>query len=317
VNRRAWLLFALVSVLWGIPYLFIKIAIEDLSPLFVVAGRTAIAAAVLVPVAAARGVLPALRRRPGVVVALALLHIVGPFLLITYGELHITSSLTALLIAVEPILIGLLMVRSDPLTPVRVVGLLLGLAGVAALTGLDIGGGDRLGLLGAGMVTLATVGYACATVLVQRGASDIPPTALVAGTQLLSTLLLAPFAAFALPTGSVRTKSWIALLVLGLLCTAVALLAFYGLIGEAGPNRAGLVTYVNPLVAVVLGVIVLSEPLHASTLIGCSLILSGCWLSTRPPRERRVDAGGSGARLRTRRAGSPRLDRAPYHYTRS
>jgi drug/metabolite transporter (DMT)-like permease len=290
VNRRSWLLFALVSVLWGIPYLFIKIAIEDLSPLFVVAGRTAIAAAVLVPVAAARQVLPALRRRPGVVAALAILHIVGPFLLITYGEEHITSSLTALLIAVEPILIGLIMVRSDPLTPVRVVGLVLGLAGVAALTGVDLGG-DRLGLLGAGMVTLATVGYACATVLVQRAGQDIPPTALVAGTQLISTLLLAPFAAFAVPTGSVRTQSWLALLVLGLLCTAVALLAFYGLVGEVGPNRAGLVTYVNPLVAVVLGVAVLSEPLRASTVIGCALILSGCWLSTRAPRQRGPLAG--------------------------
>jgi drug/metabolite transporter (DMT)-like permease len=283
VNRRAWLLFALVSVLWGIPYLFIKIAIEDLSPLFVVAGRTAIAAAVLVPVAAARGVLPALRRRTRVIVALALLHIVGPFLLITYGELHITSSLTALLIAVEPILIGLLMARSDPLTPARLAGLALGLAGVATLTGLDIGG-DRLGLLGAGMVTLATVGYACATVLVQRGASDIPPTALVAGTQLVSTLLLAPFAAFALPSGRVGAASWTALLVLGLFCTALALLAFYGLIGEAGPNRAGLVTYVNPLVAVVLGVAVLSEPLRASTLVGCALVLAGCWLSTQTGR---------------------------------
>jgi drug/metabolite transporter (DMT)-like permease len=285
VNRRAWLLFLTVSVLWGVPYLLIKIAIVDLSPLVVVAGRTAIAALVLVPIAVAQRALPILRERFGTVLLLSVVHIVGPFLLITYGETYISSSLTGLLIATQPVVIALLLVNTEPLRPVRAVGLVLGLVGVAVLMGLDLSG-DRLGLLGAGMVLLATLGYAVATILVKRRASDIPPTALVAGTMVLSTLLLAPFAAFALPSRAVEPASWGALLALGLFCTAIALLAFYQLIREAGPARAGLVTYANPVVAVVLGVAILDEPVGPGTVLGFALILTGCWLATR----RRTDA---------------------------
>ncbi len=286
MNRRSWLLFAAVSLLWGIPYLFIKIAIVDLSPLFVVFGRCLIAAAILVPVAASRGLLPSLRGRLRFVLLLSVVHIVGPFLLITYGELHITSSLAGLIIAIEPVVVGLLLMRSEPFTPARVVGLVLGFGGVAALTGVELGG-DRSGLLGAGLVALATVGYAVATILVQRNGSGIPPTALVAGTMTSRSLLLAPFALFALPTEPVRASSWTSLVVLGVLCSALALLAFYALIGEAGPNKAGLVTYVNPVVAVALGVAILDEPLRPSMLAGAALILAGCALATRPPRSPR------------------------------
>ncbi|MDG4825688.1 DMT family transporter [Asanoa sp. WMMD1127] len=281
MNRRAWILFAIVAVLWGIPYLLIKIAIEELSPMMVVAGRVAVAAAVLVPVAALQGTLGALRRHWPPVVFLGIVHIVGPFLLITYGEVHISSSLTGLLIAIEPVLIALLMIRAEPLTRVRVAGLALGLVGVGVLVGLDVSG-DRWGLLGAGMILLATLMYAVATVYVQRKAADLPPTALVAGTTTVSTVVLAPFAAFTLPTAPVSAGSWTALLALGLLCTAVALLAFYRLIGEAGPGRAGLVTYANPVVAVLLGVAILDEPIGLSTVLGFALIVAGCWLSTRP-----------------------------------
>jgi len=283
VDRRSWLLFSAVSVLWGIPYLFIKIAIADLSPLFVVFGRTAIAALVLVPVALARRQLPSLRGHLGFVITLSLVHIVGPFLLISYGELYITSSLTGLIIAIEPVIIGLMLVRSEPFTAVRVVGLVLGFGGVAALTGIELGGGGR-GVLGAAMVLLATTSYALATILVQRWGSGIPTAALTAGTQLSSAVILAPFAAFALPAGHVRVASWSALAVLGLLCSAAALLAFYALIGAVGPNKAGLVTYVNPVIAVALGVVVLHEGLRPGLIIGSVLILAGCWLSTRPVR---------------------------------
>jgi len=287
VSRRAWLLFAAVSLLWGIPYFLIKVAIVDLSPAFVVFGRTAIAAAVLVPLAAARGLLPALRGRVRFVVALSAVHVVVPFLLITYGELYVTSSLAGLIIAIEPVVVGLMLARAEPFTSLRIVGLVLGFAGVAVLTGVElIGGGPAV--FGAVLVLLATVGYAYATIMVQRSGSGIPPTALVAGSMLSSTVLLAPFAAFTLPSEPVRASSWGALVLLGLLCTAVALIAFYALIGDVGPNKAGLVTYVNPLVAVALGVAVLNEPLRLSLVVGSVLILGGCWLSTRPPRRSSV-----------------------------
>lgn len=283
MSRRAWLQFGAVSLLWGIPYFLIKVAIVDLEPVFVVFGRTAIAAAVLVPLAAVRGLLPALRGRLRFVVALSVVHIVAPFLLITYGELYVTSSLAGLIIAVEPVVVGLMLARAEPFTPLRVVGLALGFGGVAVLTGVELTGGGAA-VLGAAMVLLATVGYAYATIMIQRHGSGIPPTALVAGSMLSSTVLLAPFAAVAWPTQPVRGESWAALVALGLLCTAVALIAFYALINDAGPNRAGLVTYVNPLVAVALGVALLDEPMRWSLPIGAVLILAGCWLSTRRPR---------------------------------
>jgi drug/metabolite transporter (DMT)-like permease len=281
VNRRAWLLFLLVSVLWGIPYFLIKIAIDDLSPVFVVAGRGLIAALELLPVAAARGTLGVLRARLGTVATIAAVHIIGPFLLITYGEVHITSSLTGLLIAVEPVVIALLMARTEPLTRVRTLGLVLGFAGVAVLVGLDVSG-DRLGLLGAGMVLLAAVSYAVATMLVQRRAADIPPEALAGGTTAITAIVLAPFALLTWPTEPVPVNAWLALAALGVFCTAIALLAFYRLIALAGSNRAGLVTYVNPVVAVLLGVLLLNESVGWSTAAGFALVIAGCWLSARP-----------------------------------
>ncbi|GAA2608969.1 DMT family transporter [Paractinoplanes durhamensis] len=288
MNRRAWLLFLLVAVLWGIPYFLIKLAIDDLSPVFVVAGRGLIAALVLLPVAAVRGTLGALRARLGVVSVLAVVHIIGPFLLITYGEQHITSSLTGLLIAVEPVVIALLMSGTEPLTRVRTIGLVLGFAGVAVLVGLDVSG-DRLGLLGAGMVLLAAVSYAVATMLVQRRAADVPPETLAGGTTAITAIVLAPFAIMTWPTEPVHAKAWTSLALLGVLCTAVALLAFYRLIALAGSTRAGLVTYLNPVVAVFLGVIFLNEPLRWSTGAGFALVIAGCWLSTRPVPSRAAE----------------------------
>ena len=281
MNRRAWFLFLVVSVLWGIPYFLIKIALEDLSPLLVVAGRVGIAALVLLPIAAARGTLTQLRGHLGPVILLSFVHILGPFLLITYGETHISSSLTGLLIAVEPVVIALLMARTERLTPLRIAGLVLGFGGVALLVGLDLSG-DRLGLLGAGMVLLAAILYAVATKLVQRRLSDVPTESLVGATTGITALALAPFAAFALPDHPVRVEAWASLTVLGLFCTALALLAFYQLIGLAGSTRAGLVTYVNPVVAVLLGVALLDEHVGLSTVAGFSLVAAGCWLSTRP-----------------------------------
>ncbi|GAA4938260.1 DMT family transporter [Actinoplanes utahensis] len=290
MNRQAWLLFAAVSFLWGIPYLLIKIAIDDLSPVLVVAGRVAIAAAVLIPVALLRGTLGSLRGHLRVVALISAVHIIGPFLLITYGEQHITSSLTGILIAVEPVVIALLLSKTEPLTRIRMAGLVAGFAGVVVLVGLDLGG-DAYGLLGAAMVLAAAVSYAYATILVQRRASDLPPEALTVGTTVITSLVLLPVSLLALPTEPVSGRAWASLAVLGVFCTAAALLAFYRLIALVGPNRAGLVTYVNPVVAVLLGVILLNEPIGPGTIAGFALVVAGCWLCTRPARtaQRRGD----------------------------
>jgi len=289
MTRRAWFLFALMSVLWGVSYLFIKVAVHELPPVVVVAARTGIAALVLVPVALRRGLLRPMLAKAGWLVVLSLMNVTAPFLLITYGETHISSSLTALLIAAEPIMIAVLAWRLDSAERVsgrQALGLAVGLGGVLVLVGLDLTG-DRLGLLGAAMVLLATFGYAGSTLVVKRHLADVPVIGVVAATMTITTVLLGPLAVAAAPHRLPSPKVSGALLVLGLLCTAVAFLAFYALIAEAGAGRAAVITYVNPAVAVLLGVLLLGEALTAATLAGSLLILAGSWLSTRPARDPR------------------------------
>ncbi|MGA4539506.1 DMT family transporter [Uniformispora flossi] len=292
MTRKAWILFAAMSVLWGTSYLFIKVAVDELSAPMVAASRTGIAALVLVPLALRRRAFDALRGRVPTVVLLAFTHVAGPFLLISYGEVHISSSLTALLIAAQPIIIALLALKLDATERVsgpRAVGLAVGLGGVATLVGFDLTG-DRLGLLGAGMVLLATFGYACATLIVKRRLGDVAPLGLVASTMSISTAALLPLAVATAPTEVPSGKAIGSLLALGLVCTAVAFLAFYALIAEAGAGRAALITYLNPIVAVLLGVLVLGEALTPATAAGTALILAGSWLATRPAKPAAADS---------------------------
>lgn len=291
MTRKAWILFAAMSVLWGTSYLFIKVAVDELSAPMVAASRTGIAALVLVPLALRRRAFDALRGRVPTVVLLAFTHVAGPFLLISYGEVHISSSLTALLIAAQPIIIALLALKLDATERVsgpRAVGLAVGLGGVATLVGFDLTG-DRLGLLGAGMVLSATFGYACATLIVKRRLGDVAPLGLVASTMSISTAALLPLAVATAPTEVPSGKVIGSLLALGLVCTAVAFLAFYALIAEAGAGRAALITYLNPIVAVLLGVFVLGEDLTPATAAGTALILAGSWLATRPAKPAAAD----------------------------
>ncbi|MCF2531672.1 DMT family transporter [Yinghuangia soli] len=296
MTRRAWALFASMSVVWGISYLFIKVAVEEVSAPVVVVARTAIAAAVLVPLALRRRAFDALRGRVKIVVLLSFTHVTGPFLLITYGEVHISSSLTALLIAAQPIMIALIALKvdaSERVTGPRAVGLAVGLGGVGTLVGFDLTG-DRLGLLGAGMVLLATFGYACATLIVKRHLSDVPPLGLVASTMSITTVVLLPLAVATAPDAMPSAEATGSLLALGLVCTALAFLAFYQLIADAGAGRAALITYINPVVAVALGVLVLDEKLSASIAAGTALILAGSWMATRPASARTPADGPAG-----------------------
>ncbi len=284
MSRRAWTLLIVLSVLWGMPYLFIKLAVAELSPPVIVAGRTAIAAAILLPLALGSGVLRQLRGRMLVILVLSFVHVVGPFLLITYGELYIASGLTALLLATQPLIIAALALRFDPSERVggrRLVGLGVGLVGVAAVVGFDIGADNRNGLLGAGMVLLAGVGYACATFLVRHKLAGVAPLGVAAGTMSITTLVLAPAALLTAPAAMPSAKATVSVVVLGLFSTALALVLFYRMIAVAGAGAASLVSYTSPAVAVLLGVAVLGEPLTPVTLLGFGLIVAGSWLSTR------------------------------------
>jgi drug/metabolite transporter (DMT)-like permease len=283
MSRKGWLLFIAMSIFWGIPYYFIKIAVQQLDPGIVVLSRVGIAALILVPVAILSKQWKPPYKRWGVVVALACIQIAVPFLLISYGEQHIASSLTALLIAAEPLLVALfarLFDSSERVHGLRLVGLFVGMVGVIVLLGFDVGS-DGQRLLGAGMVLLATACYAISALLMKRPAiASLPRLGVVAVECSTTFVVIAPLALTRLPNHIPALPVLASLLVLGVICTALAYVTFFALIAEVGASRGTVFTYVNPAVSVLLGVLLLGEPLGAATIAGFILIIAGSWLST-------------------------------------
>ncbi len=283
MTRKGWLLFISMSVIWGIPYLFIKIAVQELDPSVVVFARVGIAAIILLPVAAHRKVLRPLRERWLMVAALSCIQIVAPFLLISFGEQHITSSLTSLLIAADPLFVVLFALRFDPserANGLRLTGLVIGIVGVAVLVGLDVGG-DEQRLLGAILVLLAAACYAASALLIKRPAiAALPILGVVTVMCISATVVLLPLVVTRLPNKVPDLQVLVSLLVLGSICTALAYLLYFALVAEVGASRSTVITYVNPAVAVLLGVTLLGEPLNAAIIVGFLLIIVGCWLST-------------------------------------
>jgi drug/metabolite transporter (DMT)-like permease len=291
VSARAWSAFATLSLLWGASYMFIKIAVDDgVPPAFVAWLRVALAAVVLLALAARAGVLASLRGRLRPVAAYALGQIAIPFPLLASGERHVSSSLTAILVGTVPLLVALLALRFDSderASGRRLLGLLLGLAGVAALVGIDVAG-TWLELFGAGQILIASLGFALGSMIVKRHLAGVDPRAAMGASLGLATLLLTPLAAVDLPVEVPSASAWSAMATLGLLSTAAGLVALAMLIAEVGAGRAMVVTYVNPLVAVVLGMVVLSERPGLGAIAGLALIVLGSWLATGAAARRRV-----------------------------
>jgi drug/metabolite transporter (DMT)-like permease len=309
VTARGWMLFAAVSVIWGMPYLFIKLAVDEMSPSLVAWSRLAIAAAVLLPIAWKLGALRGVGARWRILTAFAAVEMAVPWPLIGFGEVRISSSLTAILIAAVPLVVALLALRFDHAerpTPTRLVGMLVGFAGVASLVGIDIGGRGAE-LAGAGAILLAAVCYAVGPMIVKRRLSDVDPLGPVAASLAIATVLVTPFAAADLPETTPSAEAFASVAVLGLVCSALAFLFFFRLITEVGPGRATIITYVNPVVALALGVAILDESVTAGTVVGLLLILAGSWLSTDgrlPPGLAAV--AGRVRRRREQRGGLPR-----------
>jgi drug/metabolite transporter (DMT)-like permease len=304
MSARAWTAFAAVSTLWGMPYLFIKIAVDDgVPPAFLAFVRVALGAAVLMGLAWKAGTLAPLRGRWRWLTAYAIFEIAIPFPLIASGEQHVASSLAAIIIASVPLFIALLALRFDPAeraTGSRLAGLVLGLAGVVALVGIDVGG-RRDELIGAGAILLAAVGYAIGPMIYKRQLADIDPRATMGASLVLAAIVLAPLAAVDAPSAAPSVSALIALVVLGLFCTAAAFVFFGALIAEVGPGRALVITYVAPVVAVALGVTVLGERPGAGAVAGLLLILAGSWLST----DGRLPPGLAAIVTRRRRRSDP------------
>jgi drug/metabolite transporter (DMT)-like permease len=281
MSKRGWLLFSTMSVIWGIPYLFIKVALEGVSAPFLVFSRTAIAAVILLPIALRRGLIrPALRSwRP--LLAFTVLEIGLPWLLLNDAEQHISSSVAGLLIAAVPLVGTLIVWRLGDRAAIdrtRLLGLLVGVGGVAAVMGLDLGSASAPRM---GEVLLVAVGYATAPIIADRYLSDVPSLAVLSLALTAVAVAYLPAAVFSHPHAWPSAASTSAILVLGLVCTAAAFLLFFRLIAEIGPVRSTIITFVNPAVAVVLGMIVLGEPFTAGIAVGFPLIIAGCWLSTK------------------------------------
>ncbi len=283
MSRRAWFAFAVMSVIWGVPYLLIRIAVRDgVPPATLAWARVALGAVVLLALGWHAGVLRGLRGRWRWLLAYAVAEVSVPFPMLAAGEEHVSSSLAAIVIASVPLIGALLAIRFDPSekpTPIRGLGLLIGFGGVVALVGLDVAG--RSGeLIGTGEVLLAAIGYAIGPMLIKHRLAGLDPRALVGASLAMAAVLLAPAVALDPPHRYPGLGAVSAVVVLGLLCTAAAFVIFTILIREAGTSRATVITYINPLIAVALGVTLLGERPGAGAVAGLLLILAGSWLST-------------------------------------
>jgi drug/metabolite transporter (DMT)-like permease len=270
-----------MCLIWGIPYLLIKVAVGDLHPVTLVFLRTAIGAVLLVPLAAARGSLPPLLPYWRWILAYTVLEVALPWLLLADAERRLSSSLTGLLIAAVPfvgVLLGRLTGADDRFDARRLLGLIVGFLGVTALVGLNVSVRD----LGAvGEVGLVAVGYAVGPMIVARRLAHLPGLGVVAVSLALPAVAYAPLALANLPAALPPARVLVAVGLLGVVCTAIAFLVFFALIAEVGSVRATVITYVNPAVALALGVALLGEPLTVGAGAGFLLILVGLFLATR------------------------------------
>ncbi|MBJ7331496.1 MAG: DMT family transporter [Solirubrobacteraceae bacterium] len=281
MSRRSWGTLLAVAAIWGSSYLFIKVALEDLSVGWVVFSRCALGAAVLVALATHRGQLGALRGRWRPVIVLAIVQVAVPFVLIAAGEQEIASGLAGILVASVPLFTALLALKLDPSERTRglgLVGLFAGMVGIVLLFGLDLHG-DSAAIIGGLMVVLASLGYAIGGFYLRAHLIDVPPAATASGTMLVSAALTLPLALATMPDHAPGLDTVASLLVLGMGGTGIAFAMFYRLINEAGAARAVLVTYIAPVFAVAYGALILDEPVTAGAIIGMVLIVSGSWLA--------------------------------------
>jgi drug/metabolite transporter (DMT)-like permease len=289
LSRRGWALFAALSVIWGMPYLLIKIADGGVSAPVLVLARVLIGAAIVVPVALRRGQLGALKPVWHWVALFALVEMVAPWIVLSEAERGISSSLAGLLLASVPIIVAvlsLLIGSGDRLSWVRWTGLLIGLAGVCILAAPDLFGSGSHGAVprSVGEVLFVALCYAIGPLIANRKLAGVPTIPVTAACLSIAVVLYAPLAALSWPSALPSAKVLASLAGLGVICTAAAFLIFFELIGEVGPARASVITYVNPAIAVSLGVAVLGEHVSPLMLVAFATILAGSVLATRQSR---------------------------------
>ena len=283
MSARAWTSFAIVSVLWGVPYLFISIAVDHgISPGFLAFSRVLLGALVLLPIAWRAGLLGSLREHRRWILVYAIAEIAIPFPLIAFGEEHVSSSVAAILIAATPLIVAALartLDHSERVAGRRLAGLVPVFAGVVALVGVDIAG-DADEVIGTIAILIAAVGYAVGPMTLQAKLSEVDPRAVMAAALAVAAVVLLPLAALAPPDAALQSEAVASILVLGIFCTAAAFVLFGALVIDVGAGRALVITYIAPVVALIAGVIVLDESPGLGTIIGLPLILGGSYLAT-------------------------------------
>ena len=277
-----------MCVIWGIPYLMIRVAVRELTPATLVFLRTGIAALLLLPLAMLRGHIRPLRCHWRAFVAYTLIEVTIPWVLLAKAETRISSSLAGLLVAAVPLVgAAIVTVSGDHEWKGgrRLTGLLVGVLGVAGIVGFDI---HSTGVLPIVQMAVVVVCYAVGPIILARYLAEAPALGVVAASLTLSAVIYVPFAATQWPTSMPSAHVIESVLGLALVCTALAFLLFFALIAEVGPVRATVITYVNPAVAAIVGVAILGETLTVGMIVGFLLVLAGAILATGGPLPERA-----------------------------
>jgi len=290
VKHRGLVLLGALGVIWGIPYLLIKVAVEEISPEMLVLARTAIAGLVLLPVVVWRRELFGVFRHWKALLAYTAAEIVFPWYFISAAETRLASSTAGLLLAAIPLAgvgVAFLLGRPERLGRWNWTGIVLGILGVAAIVGLDVAGSD---LVGVALLAVAVVGYALGPAILSRWLGEVPPLGVTVASLLIAAIVYIPVVSIAgsWPTAWPSTPVVASVVALALVCSGVAFLIFFALIREVGPVRATVVAYINPAVAVLAGVLVLGEPITVWTVVGFVLVILGSYLVTMRPAARRL-----------------------------
>lgn len=297
MNRRATLLFVALGVAWGVPYLLIKVAVDELSPAELVLSRTALAALILMPIAIARGAVRPVLARWRWLVGFTVVEIAVPWVFLGSAETRLPSSTTGLLIAAVPmagVVLAFATGRAERLSPIGWVGMLLGVAGVAALVGLDVSGSDLGAVVEVGVVV---VGYAMGPAILARPLRGLPGIGVMATALTLTAVIYVPVVLVSdgMPATIPSADVVWSVVLLASVCTAAAFMLLFALVGEVGPVRATTITYLNPAVAVVAGAAVLDESVTVWTVIGFGLVVAGSYFVNRPRREPSDGAATAGS----------------------
>ena len=293
MTRRGLLLFAALGIAWGIPYLFIKVAVGELEPAMVVFARSGLAAVLLIPLALFRREVLVVVRRWKPMLAYTVIEIVVPWYFLSSAERTLPSSTAGLLLAAVPlagVAVAFFLGRPAKLSGINWVGIGIGMLGVAALVGLDVGGSDLPSVLEMAVVVVC---YALGPAILSKWMPDLPGVGVVAVSLAGAALIYVPIVVFSgsLPTAWPSANVVVSIVVLAVVCSALAFILMIGLVAEIGPVKMSTITYVNPAVAIVAGAVVLGEQVTVWTIVGFALVLAGSWLVTRHRREIVASAG--------------------------